>query len=175
MARILYGWLTAIMASLPLALGYALADLCTEVHYRAFPSRRHASLANLAVMMPRASRRDRARVTRRMMRSYNRMMFEFFRLPHLERDELLRSVRVEGREHLEGALARGRGAIVTCCHIGNWELGAVLVAQWGHVVHAVAGVQVSRWLTGAVRETKAELSIQTVGPEDGFRKLLRAL
>ncbi|HTR97422.1 MAG TPA: lysophospholipid acyltransferase family protein, partial [Candidatus Acidoferrales bacterium] len=39
----------------------------------------------------------------------------------------------------------------------------------------VAGVQLGRWLTGAVRETKSELSIQTVSPEDGFRKLLRAL
>src|SRR5512147_2513822 len=50
-----------------------------------------------------------------------------------------------------------------------------MVAQWGHTLHAVAGVQLGRWLSGAVRETKSELSIVTVSPEDGFRKLLRAL
>jgi KDO2-lipid IV(A) lauroyltransferase len=175
MSRLLYGWLTAVMASLPLGLGYAIADALTELHYRLFPSRRHAALANLAVVLPTASRRDRDRIARRMMRSYNRMMFEFFRLPHLEREELLEAVETEGFEHLEAAAAGGRGVVVTCCHLGNWELAAVVLAQRGYRVHAVAGVQLTRWLTTAVRETKSELAIQTVSPEDGFRKLLRAL
>jgi KDO2-lipid IV(A) lauroyltransferase len=103
------------------------------------------------------------------------MMFEFFRLPHLTRGELLRSVEVVGRDHLDQAVARGRGVILTCCHVGNWELAAVVLAHWGHTLHAVAGVQLSRWLSPAVRETKQELAIHTVSPEDGFRKLLRAL
>jgi KDO2-lipid IV(A) lauroyltransferase len=175
MSRVIYVWLTALMASLPLKIGYTLADLATELHFRLFPSRRHAALANLAVVLPSAGRRDRMRIVRRMMRSYNRMMFEFFRLPHLGREELLRSVDAEGRRHLEHAIARGRGVIITCCHVGNWELAAVVLAHWGYSVHAVAGVQLSRWLTGAVRETKEELAIHTVSPEDGFRKLLRAL
>lgn len=175
MSRLVYGWLTALIAGMPLALGYALADLLTEVHFRFFPARRHAVLTNLAVMMPRATRRERVQVVRRMMRSYNRMMFEFFRLPHLTRKDLLHSVEVVGREHLEQAVARGRGVILTCTHIGNWELAAVVLAHWGYTIHAVAGVQLNRWLGPAVRETKLELSIHTIAPEDGFRKLLRAL
>jgi KDO2-lipid IV(A) lauroyltransferase len=175
MSRLVFGWLTALIACLPLAVGYLLADALTEIHLRLFPSRRHAALANLAVMLPRSSRRDRLRIVRRMMQAYGRMMFEFFRLPHMTRDELLRGVEVVGREHLEQAVARGRGVIITCCHVGNWELAAVVLAHWGYTLHAVAGVQLNRWLTPAVRETKTELAIHTVAPEDGFRKLLRAL
>ena len=175
MARLVYGWLTGFVASLPLSIGYALAWAFTDLHLRLFPARRHAALANLAVMLPGASRRDRLRVVRRMMRSYNSMLFEFFRLPHLEREDLLNSVEVVGREHLEAALLKGRGVIITCTHIGNWELAAVVLAHWGHTLHAVAGVQLSRWLSTAVRETKTELAIHTVSHEDGFRKLLRAL
>lgn len=175
MSRLVYGWLTALIAGMPLALGYALADLLTEVHFRFFPDRRHAALTNLAVMMPRATRRERVQVVRRMMRSYNRMMFEFFRLPHLTRKDLLHSVEVVGREHLEQAVARGRGVILCCTHLGNWELAAVVLAHWGYTIHAVAGVQLNRWLGSAIRETKLELSIHTIAPEDGFRKLLRAL
>ena len=175
MSRLVYGWLTALIAGLPAWLGYLLADAATELHFRLFPARRHAALANLAVAMPRASRRERVRVARRMMRSYNRMMFEFFRLPHVSREELLGAVQVVGREHLDHALERGRGVILASSHIGNWELAAVMLAQWGHTLHAVAGVQLNRWLTGAVRETKSELAIVTVSPEDGFRKLVRAL
>jgi KDO2-lipid IV(A) lauroyltransferase len=175
MSRLVYGWLTAFVASMPLGMGYALADLFTEVHFRFFPARRHAALANLTAAMPRASRRERLQVVRRMMRSYNRMMFEFFRLPHLSREGLLRSVQVVGREHLEQAVSRERGVILTGTHIGNWELAAVVLAHWGYTMHAVAGVQLGRWLAPAVRETKSELAIHTVSPEDGFRKLLRAL
>jgi len=175
MSRLVYGWITALISGMPPWLGYFLADVLTEVHFRFFPSRRHGALANLATILPRAARRDRMRIARRMMRSYNRMMFEFFRLPHLSREELLSSVEVVGREHLEQAIARGRGVILASSHIGNWELAAVMIAQWGHTLHAVAGVQLNRWLSTAVRETKSELAIQTISPEDGFRRLLRAL
>lgn len=175
MSRLVFGWLTALIAGLPLGLGYLLADLGAGIHWNAFPSRRHAVMANLAVILPRSARRDRARIGKSIMRAYNRMLFEFFRLPHLSREELLGSVEVKGREHLEQAVARGRGVIITCSHVGNWELAAVVVAHWGYTLHAVAGVQLSRWLTPAVRETKSELAIHTVSPEDGFRKLLRAL
>jgi len=175
MSRLVYGWLTGIVASLPLRLGYFVARLLSEIHFRFFPSRRHAALANLAVAMPEAGRRERMRTVRRMMASYNCMLFEFFRLPHLEREELLRSVEVVGRGHLEDAVARGRGVILASTHIGNWELAAVVLAHWGYTLHAVAGVQLNRWLSPAVRETKTELAIHTVSHEDGFRKLVRAL
>jgi lauroyl/myristoyl acyltransferase len=175
MSRLVYGWLTALISGMPVWLGYVLADALTELHYRFFPARRHAALANLAVMLPRSSRRDRSRIARRMMRSYNRMMFEFFRLPHLSREELVASVEVVGKEHLEQAVSRGRGVILASSHIGNWELGGVMIAQMGYTLHAVAGVQLGRWLSGAVRDTKSEMSLHTVSPEDGFRKLLRAL
>jgi KDO2-lipid IV(A) lauroyltransferase len=175
MSRLVFGLLTSLIAGMPLRLGYVLARMLTEAHFRLFPSRRHAALANLACVMPRSTRRERMRVARNMMYSYNCMLFEFFRLPHLTRGELLRSVEVVGRDNLERAVARGRGVILCSTHLGNWELAAVLLAHWGYSLHAVAGVQLSRWFTPAVRETKAELAIHTVAPEDGYRKLLRAL
>src|SRR5881296_1660260 len=96
MSRRLYGWLTALIAGVPLGAGYLVADALTEVHFRLFPARRHAALANLAVILPRASRRERVAIARDMMRSHNRMMFEFFRLPHLGPSELLEAVASAG-------------------------------------------------------------------------------
>ena len=175
MSRLIYGWWTGMMAGLPLGLGYALASAFTELHFRLFPARRHAALINLAAALPGSPRRERLRLVRRMMRSYNCMLFEFFRLPHMGRDDLLNAVEVVGREHLEEAVARGRGVILTCTHIGNWELAAVVLAHWGYTIHAVAGVQLNRWLSPAIRDSKSELAIHTVSHEDGLRKLLRAL
>ena len=50
MSRLIFGWLTGLIASVPLWLGYLIAGLFTELHFRLFPSRRHDALANLAVI-----------------------------------------------------------------------------------------------------------------------------
>ena len=40
MSRLVFGWLTALISGMPLRLGYLLARLLSEVHFRFFPSRR---------------------------------------------------------------------------------------------------------------------------------------
>ena len=162
-------------AACPSDVGYAIARSLARAHLWFFPGRRHAALVNLATILPGSSRRERMRTVLAMMASYNCMLFEFFSLPRLERDELLRSVEVDGHQHVLDALARGKGVIITSSHIGNWELGAVVLAHLGHQVHAVAGVQLGRWLAPAVRDAKSELAVHTIRPEDGYRKLWRAL
>jgi KDO2-lipid IV(A) lauroyltransferase len=167
--------LSALTTALPVPVGYAIANGLARVHLWFFPARRHAALVNLATILPGSSRRERIRVVAKIMASYNCMLYEFFRLPRLERDELLGNVEVVGHEHVVEALERGHGVIITSCHLGNWELGAVVLAHLGHQVHAVAGVQLGRWLAPAVRDAKSELAVHTIRPEDGYRKLWRAL
>src|SRR5712691_10774706 len=41
MSRLVFGWLTALVAAMPPWLAYGLADLLTEIHFQLFPSRRH--------------------------------------------------------------------------------------------------------------------------------------
>lgn len=175
MSRLLLAWFSSIAAAVPIRVGYTLANGLARAHLWCFPARRHAALVNLATILPGSSRRERMRVVLNMMASYNCMLFEFFRLPRLERDDLLHAVDVHGHEHVLEALERGKGVIITSCHIGNWELGAVVLAHLGHTMHAVAGVQMGRWLAGAVRDAKSELAVHTIRPEDGYRKLWRAL
>jgi KDO2-lipid IV(A) lauroyltransferase len=171
----LFNVLTALVARLPMRLGYAIADALVPVHYYLFGQRRRAVLDNLSIATAGATRKQRRVMARRIMRSYNRMMFEFFRLPRMSSRELNACVCITGLEHVEAARQAGRGVIVTSCHIGNWELGAVQLARQGYPVTAVAGVQFGRWLADDVRAAKENLAVSTVSPEDGFRKLWRAL
>jgi KDO2-lipid IV(A) lauroyltransferase len=170
----LFDLLTGLLARMPMRVGYALADLAGWCHYLFFSARRAAARANVDAMMPDASAAERDRVVRTMMRSYLRMAFEFFRLPRLPVETLLGAIETNW-EGVDRALAKGKGLIITCSHIGNWELGAVALAHHGVRVNAVAGVQFGRWLAGSVRDAKAALSVATIAPEDSYRKIWRAL
>jgi len=173
-SRRIFALLTGLLARTPMPIGYALADAAGWLHYVCFRSRRAAARDNIDAMFPDAPEQERERIVRGMMRSYLRMVFEFFRLPRLPRQTLRDAVEV-GWDSIDRALARGKGVIVTCCHVGNWELGAVALALSGRRVHAVAGVQFGRWLSGSVRDAKADLAVATIAPEDSYRKLWRAL
>jgi KDO2-lipid IV(A) lauroyltransferase len=82
---------------------------------------------------------------------------------------------IEGRGALDRALAGGKGAVIVSVHTGSWELGARCLQALGYRLHVVAGVQMNRFFTGAVREAKEKRGIEVIGPEHSSRKLLKAL
>jgi KDO2-lipid IV(A) lauroyltransferase len=72
------------------------------------------------------------------MRSYFRYFHEVFRLPSMARDEIVARSHTSGVEHVDAAVAAGRGAVIALPHMGNWDqAGAWLVAS-GHPFATVA-------------------------------------
>lgn len=89
---------------------------------------------NLARVIGVAPERVPDDLIRSSMRSYARYWREAFRLPAMDHAELVRSGRiaVQGREHLDAALARGRGVVFVLPHSGNWDMaGTWLVQNYG--------------------------------------------
>jgi lauroyl/myristoyl acyltransferase len=66
---------------------------------------------------------------RASLASYARYWREAFRLPTMDHDALGRELYVHGHEHLDAALAAGRGAVVALPHSGNWDMAGVWLAQ----------------------------------------------
>lgn len=64
-------------------------------------------------------------------RSYARYWREAFRLPSMDREAVAREMdrTITGVEHLDAALARGRGVIVALPHSANWDLGGTWLAR----------------------------------------------
>jgi len=65
--------------------------------------------------------------TRQMLRNFATYwvdLFAFAQLPP-ERTQALVD-RVEGSEHLEAAIAAGKGGVLLTAHLGNWELGGMI-------------------------------------------------
>ena len=67
---------------------------------------------------------------RASLASYGRYWREVFRLPTMNHRALARQLNdsVLGQDHLDAALAAGRGAVLALPHSGNWDMGGVWLA-----------------------------------------------
>ena len=66
------------------------------------------------------------------------MLMDFLLIGSLTPVELMARVSVDGREHLDAALARGRGAIMAVPHMGSWDVAGSYAGALGYSISAVA-------------------------------------
>jgi KDO2-lipid IV(A) lauroyltransferase len=133
-------WLAAwtLVRRLPEPVAYALGGAGGRVFHRLDRERREALTANLGpVLGPATGPRQLRRAVRRGFASYGRYWVEAFRLEDLTAPEIRQRLRIEGREHIDAALALGRGAIFASPHIGNWDAGGAWLAASGYPATAV--------------------------------------
>lgn len=108
------------------------------LYYRLDERRREALRANLRqVLGPSASDAEVERVVRKGFRLYGRYWGEAFRLENLTREDVRGRMSIQGREHLDAALAEGRGTILAVPHLGNWDAGAAWVVAEGYPLTAL--------------------------------------
>jgi KDO2-lipid IV(A) lauroyltransferase len=88
---------------------------------------------------------------------------------------LVSRVALHGHEHVDAALAGGRGLILVTLHSGNWELAGLRLAAAGYPVTTVAGTQLRRAWSDSVKAFKERLGIRVVSPRQGMRDLYRNL
>jgi KDO2-lipid IV(A) lauroyltransferase len=101
--------------------------------------RRHQALINYALVLGREpDDPDVARVARRAFENYCRMLADFVLLGAMDADEVRQNGSYEGLEHIDAALAAGRGAIMAVPHMGSWDMAGSLGGALGYPVHAVA-------------------------------------
>jgi KDO2-lipid IV(A) lauroyltransferase len=102
-------------------------------------AQRRAALDNYAAALGR-DRTDPevARVAKRAFQNYGRMLMDFLLLGDLSPDEVMARVSIDGREHVDAALARGCGVIMAVPHMGSWDMAGSYAGAIGYSVSAVA-------------------------------------
>jgi Kdo2-lipid IVA lauroyltransferase/acyltransferase len=63
-------------------------------------------------------------------------LYEVLTLPHLPPAQLQQRVRFSGLQHLDAALAAGRGVILISPHLGNWEYLGSALARAGYPMNS---------------------------------------
>lgn len=82
------------------------------------------------VLGPDTDDKALARYGRAVTSEFIRFIGDLAQARLMNREEILgRIAEIQGREHFEAALKMDRGLIIATCHMGNFEVGAVAVAE----------------------------------------------
>ena len=125
------GW--RVVRALPERLAVAIFDAGADIAARrgGGPQQLRRNLARVLGVPPEQVPDD---LIRDSLRSYARYWREAFRLPSMDLVETAAAIdsSIGGQEHLERAMADGRGAILALPHSGNWDMAGVWCTQtWG--------------------------------------------
>ena len=123
----------------PSGLRHAAASPGGSAWFWLSAGQRRAALENYAAALGRdGSDPEVARVARRAFQNYGRMLTDFLLLGSLKPEELMQRVTIDGLDHVDAALAKGRGAIMAVPHMGSWDMAGSYAGALGYPISAVA-------------------------------------
>ena len=126
---------------LPRYVVLRLFELLGSATFWLAPGERAKILRHLEIAFGPQLNRDQIRTLgKQSMKALGRNVADALRLPCLVRDGLEQHVHFVGREHLDRAVARGKGVLCVTGHMGCWELLATFVAS--HYPLAVVGADI---------------------------------
>ena len=128
-----------VLRAVPPGLRHAAATPGGAAWFWLSAAQRRAALENYAAALGReAHDREVSRVARRAFQNYGRMLTDFLLMGSLTPEELIQRMTLDGREHLDAALAKGRGAIMAVPHMGSWDMAGSYAGALGYPIAAVA-------------------------------------
>lgn len=164
-----YGYVagSAFVRWLPERMVYSLAHWLGDI--AAKRSKRRVTVEkNLARItgLPRGSTELQTMVVA-SFRSYARYWLETFRLVREDRDFFLGRVRAKNVNHMDDALAQGKGVIAVVGHLGNWDAAGAWVGARGDRLVTVAEVLKPRRMFDFFRDHRARLGMTIYPAEKG--------
>ena len=131
---------------------------------------------NLRIVYPEKSEAERREIGRESYVSFGLNVLDYVRSQHWSDEELLDHCPVEGVEHAERAIARGRGLLLLTLHMGCFEVGVQSIAlALAHHDPAVLGRPLrNRLLYQHIQRSRTRARAELID-QNPARTMLRAL
>ena len=175
---ILFRILIAVCNLLPQRFLYFIALRIADLNYYWLdPKGRKAVEGNLRRVLPDAIPARIDKETRWVFRNFAKYLTEFFRFRHFDMNWFQTNMAMFGLEHIDAALAAGKGCIVSSAHLSNWELGAAGLSIMGGKTMTVS-VAMHRYgrINDLFMRERESMGLRVADMEkDAARQMLRAL
>ena len=139
------------------------------------PQQRRLACQNLRDSLPRTDERSTHTIAKQCFQHLGKTAVEFMQFPRLDNKHIQRYVTFEGIEHVEQALAHGKGAIVLTGHFGNWELLAASISATVAPLTPIVRELRSPRLNALVSHYRKKAGYATIDRDTGIRQALQCL
>lgn len=158
---------------LPFGVQLALGRLTGRFIYLTAKRRRAITHINLDLCFPDLPETQRRRLAKEHFEALGIAMFEIALCWWGSDRKLRRLVRIEGLEHLDAALAQGRGALLLSAHFTTLEIGGRLLALFRpfHLMYRPNRTDLLEVIISGSRRKHFEKVI----PRDDVRSMIRSL
>jgi Kdo2-lipid IVA lauroyltransferase/acyltransferase len=164
-----------LVCTLPARCTTAMGRGFGRLFYRVGKRDRAVALRNLARIFPTMTDAEREAMARRVFINFAKTAMEFLRMPAMRPGEIAQRIRLEGLEHLDAALAGGKGVLLLTAHFGNWEFGGLALMQRGYQIDAVSRDPELAATADLMRRTREGRAVQHLYPKQHTLAVMRAL
>jgi len=160
-----FSWLaikscTCLAGAIPLSWNYFFGKILGNIAYLTVGRHRRVAIDSLAIAFPQSSPAQRKRIARDFFIFMSQTSFEL--LHFLKNPQLLKNIRIEGREYLDEALAKGRGVIILTGHLGNFPLMSLKLAKVGYSVHFVTRPMRDEKASDYIHKLRTDAGVKTI-------------
>lgn len=113
-------------------------------------------------------------IVRASYMNLGRNLAEFVRFPVTGKD-VGKFMEIHGEENLRDAFEEGNGVIFLTAHLGNWEMGAALLAQMGYPMNAIGAEQRDPRITELIEVLRRSFNVKTISKGRDLKAALRCL
>jgi lauroyl/myristoyl acyltransferase len=175
-ARVLRGALvgaSAIVGRLPTGVVHRAAAAGAAVEWAARPAKRRQLAQNLChtLGLPPDAPPVRELVRREVRNEAGRSADLLWALANP--DELVATTRVDGRHHIDEALAHGRGVLLVSTHVGGWEVATALPREVVPV--PTTAIVTDDWIAWAVEGVRVRAGLGIMYDSEPVSKAVRLL
>jgi KDO2-lipid IV(A) lauroyltransferase len=122
----------------PRAFTYPAALFIADIFYIFHRKNRETLKENLRHAFPEKGDNFISSCARRTFRNFGKYLVDFFRFDKFDRNVIEKEIEITGIENIDNNLKQGNGLITVTAHLGNWELGGVIMALLGYKFNVVA-------------------------------------
>ncbi len=172
----LFSILVFVCQVLPLRFLYWIAlRLADLAYFVTFIPGREAVRANLREVLPEATRQRITYETRWIFRNFGKYLVEFFSFRRFDKHFFNKHLDIRGREHIDRALALGRGCLIVSGHMSNWELGAAGMCHAGYAVSSVVAMHRASIVNRLFMREREAVGVKVIDTESAGMGVMHAM
>ncbi len=121
-----------LLPRLPLPVLWGLGDALGRVF---IGEKGNVIKDQLKTLLPGVTPQQLDKILIQAMRNFRKDLLEIWTFPAMTQQRINSMVTFTGKEHLDAALAKGKGAVICLAHFGSWKIILPALAYNGYKVH----------------------------------------